>query len=612
MSSVDRFQVDLAGLVDLLSQHLYSGPRVYLRELLQNAVDAITARQEIDPASPAEVRLVVDDSGDVPVLEVRDSGVGLTAEQAVELLATIGRSSKRDEVFGMARADYIGQFGIGLLAAFMVAESIEVTSRPCTADGVTSRWTGRSDGTFTLETQVPQRDEPGTTVRLVARRDQAHWLDRETVVHLAETYASLLPIDVAVKVPLENGEWRWRRITRIELPWAVEYPTSTARNRALGEYCADIFGFKPMAVIDLDLPAAGVSGVAFVLPQQVAPGSGRHRVYIKRMLVGERVDDILPEWAFFVRAVIDSDSLVPTASREQLHDDETLLTVREYLGKRIVEWMVHTMNLPTELRHSFFVTHQLALRAVALRSDEVLDLLADTVPFESTDGPITLKKAAGEDELLYTDSTETYSRIEAVARAQELVIVNGGYVYDSDLIERLGKDRGWRVRLLEPDDVRQVLGVLDVARELEIADAIVAGRKVLEIDDCDLLVREFEPADVPAVLLKDSAGEYRRDLDREREASPDRWGGLLDAFADETASRRSRSLVLNDRSEVVRDLLAGHSSPVFSAGLRSVYLSAVMLSGDGLRNRELAVLSESMSVLLKSALALGKSSQEEG
>ena len=36
------FQVDLRGLVDLLSHHLYSSPRVYLRELLQNGVDAVT------------------------------------------------------------------------------------------------------------------------------------------------------------------------------------------------------------------------------------------------------------------------------------------------------------------------------------------------------------------------------------------------------------------------------------------------------------------------------------------------------------------------------------------------------------------------------------------
>ena len=43
---MSTFQVDLRGMVDLLSRNLYSGPRVYVRELLQNAVDAIAARNE--------------------------------------------------------------------------------------------------------------------------------------------------------------------------------------------------------------------------------------------------------------------------------------------------------------------------------------------------------------------------------------------------------------------------------------------------------------------------------------------------------------------------------------------------------------------------------------
>ena len=44
------FQVDLRGLVDLLSHHLYSSPKVYLRELMQNAVDAITAGLAVELA----------------------------------------------------------------------------------------------------------------------------------------------------------------------------------------------------------------------------------------------------------------------------------------------------------------------------------------------------------------------------------------------------------------------------------------------------------------------------------------------------------------------------------------------------------------------------------
>ena len=51
------FQVDLRGVVDLLARHLYSGPRVYVRELLQNGVDAITARRAVDPGAPPPRRL---------------------------------------------------------------------------------------------------------------------------------------------------------------------------------------------------------------------------------------------------------------------------------------------------------------------------------------------------------------------------------------------------------------------------------------------------------------------------------------------------------------------------------------------------------------------------
>ena len=46
------FQVDLRGLVDLLSHHLYSSPRVFVRELLQNAVDAVTARRALSGETP--------------------------------------------------------------------------------------------------------------------------------------------------------------------------------------------------------------------------------------------------------------------------------------------------------------------------------------------------------------------------------------------------------------------------------------------------------------------------------------------------------------------------------------------------------------------------------
>src|SRR5918997_192685 len=137
----NTFQVDLRGVVDLLSHHLYASPRVYVRELLQNAVDAITARRAVRPDAPARVVIEPPEVTGDGTLRIHDTGIGLTEEQVHELLATIGRSGKRDEL-GFARHDFLGQFGIGLLSCFMVADEIRVCKR---ADcGQTVRWTGWS------------------------------------------------------------------------------------------------------------------------------------------------------------------------------------------------------------------------------------------------------------------------------------------------------------------------------------------------------------------------------------------------------------------------------------------------------------------------------------
>jgi len=616
----ERFQVDLAGMVDLLSRHLYSGPQVYLRELLQNAADAVTARRATDPAAPAQVRLRASEAPDGrAVLEVTDTGVGLTRDEAADLLATIGRSSKRDPL-GLGRSEFIGQFGIGMLAAFMVADRIEVTSRSAQEDATGIRWTGSADGTFevTEEAGLPV----GTTVRLLARPDAAHWLAGDTVVALAREYGSLLPFDVAVEVPVDGGDPLWRRVTEPELPWRREHPTALARERALAEYCEQTFGFTPLAHVDLDLPVAGVSGVAFVLPQAVSPGSGQHRVYIRRMLLGPRVDRVLPDWAFFTRAVLDTDTLSPTASREQLHDDEVLMGVRDALGEQLKQWALRTLREPTALARSVLRTHHLALRALALNDPEMLDLVAEVLPFETTEGALTLADVARENgrreqepddadptrshgEIVYTSTTEAYRRVSAVARAQGLVVVNAGYVYDADIMQRLARRRGWQARELQSSDLVQVLGVVGAGRELQVADAVARARDLLEGDDCDVIVRTFSPGTVPAILLRDAEGEHRRERDRERSASPDLWGRLLDSFASGTAAR-TRTLVLNDDAAVARRLLEAPEGQVFDAGLRALYLSAVMLAGEGLRSAESSALSDALGVLLGASLVAGE------
>ncbi|PZS29221.1 MAG: HSP90 family protein, partial [Pseudonocardiales bacterium] len=249
------FQVDLRGVVDLLGHHLYASPRVYLRELLQNAVDAITARQLAGLAAGAAVLIEPPEVTGDGTLRVSDTGIGLTEPEVHELLATIGRSSKRDDL-GFSRHEFLGQFGIGLLSCFLVADEVQVLTRSARG-GASVQWTGYSNGRYLVEPAQRERSEPGTTVMLKPRADMEHWLAANTVTELATNFGALLPVDISLA---------GRRANSGVVPWLAGYPSPVERRAALVGYAERLFGFTPFDVIDLEVSAAGLTGVAFVPP----------------------------------------------------------------------------------------------------------------------------------------------------------------------------------------------------------------------------------------------------------------------------------------------------------------------------------------------------------
>ena len=113
----------------------------------------------------------------------------------------------------------------------------------------------------------------------------------------------------------------------------------------------------------------------------------RHRVHLKRMLLSDSVDNLLPDWAYFVRASIDTTELRPTASREALFDDENLTRTREALGEAVRRWIVRLGTTQPDRLAVFLDVHHLGVKALALHDDELLALVHRWLPFETTMGP---------------------------------------------------------------------------------------------------------------------------------------------------------------------------------------------------------------------------------
>ncbi|MBT2379239.1 HSP90 family protein [Streptomyces sp. ISL-111] len=596
------FQVDLRGLVDLLSHHLYSSPRVYLRELLQNAVDALTARRGLEPDAPADafgIRLFADGS----VVRVEDDGVGLSEADVHTFLATIGRSSKRADGIAEQRGDFIGQFGIGLLSCFLVADEIHVLSRSArTPDAPAVEWRGHGDGSYSVRTlPASARPRPGTTVTLTPRSDTGEWTRPAQVYALGRHFGSLLRHPVTFSDGTAGASAVF--VNPEPAPWARTFPTPGSRSRALAAYGEEVFGFAPLDTIELDLPAVGLRGIACVLPEAVPAGRRHgHRVHVKGMLLSEQADEILPEWAFFVRCVIDAESLRPTASRESLYEDDTLAAVRDALAERLRAWIARAAASDPDLLGRFLQAHHLAVKSLAVHDDEILRLLLPWLPFETTDGHTTLDEFARTHRtVLVTSSVEEFRQVSAIASAAGLGVVNGGYTYDRELVHRLPEIRPEAsVADLDPATLTAHLDPVDRETELAASAYLALARDALAVFDCDVALRTFHPASAPALLVDSREARHERtrsQLAREQEGGL--WGDILGALRQEAPRAQ---LILNQLNPLVRTAVAIDEPELARTSAEALYGQAALLSRRPLRPAESSLINRSFLDLLAHAL----------
>ena len=614
------FQVELRGAVDLLSQHLYSSSRIYVRELLQNAVDAITARRVSDPGAPALVHVEPPERTGDGTLRVHDSGSGMSREQVHALLGTIGRSSRVDEL-GFPSDAFLGRLGIGLLSCFLVADEIRVLTRAADPTDSTHEpavlWTGHIDGRCSVEDA--ERAEPGTTVTLVPRRGTEHWLAGATVAELVAHYGAFLPAAITVAGFPTAASDR-------PLPWAAAAGrTAAARRPGLIAYAREQLDIVPLDVIELAVPEAGLTGVAFVLSTPADPAAPpAHRVHVKGMPLGERVPGLLPPWAFFVRCAVDTTQLRITADRESLYEDDLLAATRTALGEQVRAWLMRLADTDPGALAEFLQIHELGVQAVALHDEEMLRLVDRAWPLETTDGPMTPAEFRERHGVLrYLADADEFRQLGGVAAAQDVPVINGGAPRVGELLERLaGIDHEIRVEQLLPAELVTHFATVPPSAALGLHPFLTAAQQALDRLGCEVVIRSFDPPSLPALYLVSRSTVLASALPGHDRGPTDHWAGDVaagdvaagdvaadDIWADVVGALAAAQppqrpqLVLNHRNPVVRRVGALTDPATVTLAVEALYGQALLQGHHPLRPVDAALLNGSFLELLGRAVA---------
>lgn len=587
-----RFQVNLGGIIDLLSNHTYSSPQVFIRELLQNGVDAIVARNNSQPGHLGEmlIELPLQNQDDEPVLVFTDNGIGLTEDEIHLFLATIGQTSKRDEWL-QQRTDFIGQFGVGLLSCFMVSDEVIVVTCSAKAESKTIEWRGRADGTYSL-TVLDRKMAPGTEVRLHCKPGSEEYFLPDKLKKLAFHYGSLLPFPI--KFSDSSGTTQLNEETP---PWKQTFVTPELERDAYLEYGREAFALEFFDYVPLRSPIGDVQGVAFVLPFSPSLSTRKtHRVYLKNMLLSEQTEGLLPDWAFFVKCVVNANDLRPTASREAFYEDETLSATRAALGHQLRRYLIDlaTEN-PARLR-KLIQLHHLSIKALAVEDEEFFSIVVSWLPFESNMGTMTLTEYLKDHEVVrYMIDLDEFRQTARIAAAQSLCIINAGYVYDADLIGKL-PDIFPLVPLLQINSasLTHSFEYLTLPEQDEVKAFIDLANEVLEPFKCNVEVRRFSPDELPALHIASRDLQFKRSIASAQEVADGFWSALLDEVKEGFDENEFAQLCFNYRNPVVYKITRTQDQNLLRLSIQMLYVQAILLSHRPLNAQEMVLLNEGL------------------
>ena len=314
----------------------------------------------------------------------------MTKQDLIESLGTVAKSGTTQFVEKMAAGadlNMIGQFGVGFYSVYLVADRVMVRSK--NDEDVQHIWESSADATFKVgEDPAGNTLGRGTEITLYLKDDAKEYLDQDKLETLIKKYSEFITFPIylykshteTVEVPVEEEEeedvfdgeeleeegaaeeeeeesaesdkpktrteektvWAWELMNPQKAIWSREKSEIT-EDEYKNFYKTLVRNSEQEPLTWTHFKAEGEIDFKCILyiPKKAAVDLYEdfyHKkmenlhLYVRKVLIQDSFDDLLPRYLSFVVGVVDSDDLPLNVSREQLSQDKVL----KVMGKKIV------------------------------------------------------------------------------------------------------------------------------------------------------------------------------------------------------------------------------------------------------------------------------------
>jgi len=397
-----EFKSELRRVLHLITHSLYSHREVFLRELISNACDAIdkvrfhSLQQPhlVEGDADWKIKLIADKAAGT--LTVTDNGIGMDRAAIIENLGTIARSGTRAFMEGLESAeskpDLIGQFGVGFYSAFMVADSVSVTSRLAgTAATSAVRWTSDGQGEFTVE--ETEKAARGTEIVLHLKEDAKEFLDEWRLRQVVKQFSDFIEHPVVMDVE-KQGEGDQKTLeeeilnSRKALWLRSKSEVTSEEYTAFYHQISNDFD-EPLKVIHYSGEGTIEFKALLYIPKkrafdlQFGDVKVGPKLYINRVQIMDHCEALLPGYLRFVKGVVDCPDLPLNVSRELLQNNPLLEKIQKVLVKTILKTLEELKTSDVEAYADFHRELGGILKEGLSRDWSHREQLAELLLFES-------------------------------------------------------------------------------------------------------------------------------------------------------------------------------------------------------------------------------------
>lgn len=454
-----KFKAESKKLLDMMINSIYTHKEIFLRELISNASDAIDklyfkSMRENLGLTRDDFSITIKREVEARTLTISDNGIGMTAEDLDNNLGVICHSGTLDFKKEVTDKDIevIGQFGVGFYSAFMVADKVEVLTKPYGSD---KAYLWASDGAEGYTVKESQKESYGTDITLFLKADSgdenySKFLDEYTIRGIVKQYSDYVryPINTLVVKykDQEGGEpltYEEMETLNSRIPIWKKAKSEVGEGEYEAFYREKFHDYeKPLKTINTSVEGSVTFTSLLFIPSH-APFDYYTRDYEKGLqlytngvLIQDKCADLLPDYFSFVKGIVDSADLQLNISRETLQHNRQLKVIAQSIEKKLKSELKKMLDNDRESYEKFFKAFGLQIKfGVYSAFGAKKELLQDLLMFYSyrEDKLITLdeyvQKLADEDKFIYylsgssIDSIKNLPQLAKIKESEDVLLL---------------------------------------------------------------------------------------------------------------------------------------------------------------------------------------------